>query len=264
MTSAEDRTATIGDLSLHYLDWGTAGLPPLVCLHGITQTAHSWDEVAPALARTHHVRALDQRGHGDSTWAPDGDYRIATQNHDIEDFLRAIDAAPAVLVALSMGGLVAMTLAARAPDLVRALVVVDIAPEVQRRGVDNIRNFIAATDELDHFEDFVTRAHAFNPRRALDNIRERLQHNLQQLPNGRWTWKYDPALRNPALSPLHDGCGDAVQKITMAAAQNTARRISPEKNLASVMVNSLYQSVRRSIHEGSVTSGSMTRRMEWP
>jgi pimeloyl-ACP methyl ester carboxylesterase len=211
MTSAEDRTATIGDLSLHYLDWGTAGLPPLVCLHGITQTAHSWDEVAPALARTHHVRALDQRGHGDSTWAPDGDYRIATQSHDVENFLRTIDAAPAVLVALSMGGLVAMTLAARAPDLVRALVVVDIAPEVQRRGVDNIRNFVAATDALDHFEDFVTRAHAFNPRRALDNIRERLRHNLQQLPSGRWTWKYDAALRNPAR--VGEGMGDLWQQV---------------------------------------------------
>jgi len=211
MTSAEDRTATIGDLSLHYLDWGTAGLPPLVCLHGITQTAHSWDEVAPALARTHHVRALDQRGHGDSTWAPDGDYRLATQNHDVEDFLHTIVAAPAVLVALSMGGLVAMTLAARAPDLVRALVIVDIAPEVQRRGVDNIRNFVAATDELDHFEDFVTRAHAFNPRRTLDNIRERLHHNLQQLPSGRWTWKYDPALRNPTR--VGEGMGDLWQQV---------------------------------------------------
>lgn len=198
MTSPQDRSATVGELTLHYLDWGTAGHPPLLCLHGITQTAHSWDEVAPALARTHHVRALDQRGHGDSTWAPDGDYRITTQNGDVERFLGAIDAAPAILVALSMGGLVALTLAARRPDLVRALVVVDIAPEVQRGGVDNIRSFVAATDELDTFEDFVQRAHSFNPRRSLDNIRARLRHNLRQLPSGRWTWKYDPALRNPA------------------------------------------------------------------
>lgn len=206
MTAARDCTATIGALTLHYLDWGTAGRPPLVCLHGITQTAHSWDEVAPTLARTHHVRALDQRGHGDSTWAPDGDYRIATQNHDIEQFLHAIDATPSVLVALSMGGLVALTLAARAPELVRALVVVDIAPEVQRGGVDNIRSFVAATDELDTFEDFVQRAHSFNPRRSLANIRERLRHNLRQLPTGRWTWKYDPQLRNPAR--VGEGMGD--------------------------------------------------------
>src|SRR5205085_6057694 len=100
MTTARDELAAVGALRLHYLDWGTAGLAPLVCLHGITQTAHSWDEVAPAFARTHHVRALDQRGHGDSTWAPDGDYRIATQDHDVECFLDAMDAKPAVLVAL--------------------------------------------------------------------------------------------------------------------------------------------------------------------
>ena len=211
MPTPQDRTAAIGDLSLHYLDWGTAGLPPLVCLHGITQTAHSWDEVAPAFARTHHVRALDQRGHGDSTWAPDGDYRISTQSGDIERFLAATHAVPAILVALSMGGLVALTLAARRPELVRALVAVDIAPEVQRSGVDNIRSFVAATDELDTFEDFVQRAHSFNPRRTLANIRERLRHNLKQLPTGRWTWKYDPQLRNPAR--VGEGMGDLWEKV---------------------------------------------------
>lgn len=211
MTPPRDCTTTVGDLSLHSLDWGTAGLPPLLCLHGITQTAHSWDEVAPALARTHHVRALDQRGHGDSSWAPDGDYRIATQNRDVEAFLCTVGATPSVLVALSMGGLVALTLAARAPALVRALVVVDIAPEVKRAGVENIRSFVAATDELDHFEDFVARAHAFNPRRSLENIRERLRHNLKQLPNGRWTWKYDPHLRNPAR--VGEALGDLWKEI---------------------------------------------------
>ena len=197
MSAPRDATATVGGLRLHYLDWGTAGLAPLVCLHGITQTAHSWDEVAPALARHHHVRALDQRGHGDSTWAPDGDYGIETQSRDVEEFLRTAIGGPAILVALSMGGLNAMTLAARTPAMVRALVVVDIAPQVERKGVEHIRQFVTANDELDSFEDFVARAHAFNPRRSLDNIRERLRHNLQRLESGRWTWKYDPALRNP-------------------------------------------------------------------
>jgi pimeloyl-ACP methyl ester carboxylesterase len=197
MTPRDERVA-IGDLELHYLDWGTAGLPSLICLHGITQTAHSWDEIAPALAPRHHVLALDQRGHGDSAWAPDGDYRIATQSRDVEAFVTAVARPPAILLALSMGGLNAMTVAARVPALVRALVVVDIAPQVERKGVEHIRSFVAATEELDSFAAFVERAHAFNPRRSLDNIRDRLRHNLRRLPNGRWTWKYDPALRNPA------------------------------------------------------------------
>jgi pimeloyl-ACP methyl ester carboxylesterase len=211
MPAPHDATADIDALSLHYLDWGTHGRPPLVCLHGITQTAHSWDEVAPSLARAHHVHALDQRGHGDSSWAADGDYRLSTQSGDIERFVETTIGGPSVVVALSMGGLVALTLSVRRPDLVRALVVVDIAPEVQRGGVDNIRSFVAATDELDTFEDFVARAHAFNPRRSIDNIRDRLRHNLKQLPSGRWTWKYDPALRNPAR--VGDEMGDLWERV---------------------------------------------------
>jgi esterase len=212
VTVPREAVVSAGALRLHHLDWGTAGLPPLVCLHGITQTAHSWDEVAPALARTHHVRALDQRGHGDSDWAPDGDYRIETQSRDLEAFLGEVVGAPAVLVALSMGGLNAMLLAARAPALVRALVVVDIAPQVERKGVEHIRQFVTANDELDSFEEFVARAHAFNPRRSLDNIRDRLRHNLRRLPSGRWTWRYDPALRDPGraagdVSSLWDRLG---------------------------------------------------------
>jgi len=89
VTAPKDHVLTLPGLVLHYLDWGTEGLPPLVCLHGITQTAHSWDEVAPVLARNHHVLALDQRGHGDTSWAADGDYSLETQSRDIEAFLGA-------------------------------------------------------------------------------------------------------------------------------------------------------------------------------
>src|SRR5437899_186925 len=88
-------------------------------------------------------------------------------------------------------------LAPREAARVRALVVGDIAPQGERKGVDHIRQFVTANDELDTFEDFVARAHAFNPRRSLENIRDRLRHNLRRLPTGRWTWKYDPTLRDP-------------------------------------------------------------------
>jgi pimeloyl-ACP methyl ester carboxylesterase len=211
VTAPRDAFADVGGMRLHFLDWGTAGLPPLVCLHGITQTAHSWDEVAPALRAHHHVRALDQRGHGDSAWAADGDYRIDTQSGDIAAFLAQVVGAPTVLVALSMGGLTAMTVAARRPELVRGLVVVDIAPEVRRQGVEHIRSFVTANDELDSFEEFVARAHAFNPRRSIDNIRDRLRHNLKKLSNGRWTWKYDPILRDP--TPLGGAPTDVWERV---------------------------------------------------
>src|SRR3990172_6966910 len=87
MPTARDATTTLNGLRFHFLDWGTAGRPPLLLLHGGAQTAHSWDDVAPDLATDHHVLALDQRGHGDSAWAPGGAYARADFVGDIAAFL---------------------------------------------------------------------------------------------------------------------------------------------------------------------------------
>jgi len=166
-------------------------------LHGITQTAHSWDEVAAALARDYHVLCLDQRGHGESDWAPDGDYSRQTHAADIAAITDALGLSHILLAGMSMGGINAITLTARHPDTVRALIIVDVSPEIEARGVENIRAFIQAPDELDSVEEFVERAQRFNPRRSRENIRSRLAHNLKRLPSGKWTWKYDTALRAP-------------------------------------------------------------------
>lgn len=196
MPTAQDRYIAARGLKFHYVEWGAATQPPMLCLHGITQTAHSWDEVAAALSPQHRVLCLDQRGHGDSDWAPDHDYTRHTQAADLDAITDALGLSRFILAGMSMGGINAITFTARHPDKVQALIIVDVSPEVQARGVQNIRSFIQAADELDSVEEFVARAHQFNPRRSLENIRSRLSYNLKQLPNGKWTWKYDKALRS--------------------------------------------------------------------
>jgi esterase len=196
MPTAQDRYVRARGLSFHCVEWGAATQPPVLCLHGITQTAHSWDEVAAELADAYRVLCLDQRGHGDSDWAADGDYTRQTQAADVDALTDAIGLSTFILMGMSMGGINSITFTARHPEKVKALIIVDVSPEVQARGVEHIRSFIQAPDELDGFEEFVARAHQFNPRRSLDNIRSRLSHNLKQLPNGKWTWKYDKALRS--------------------------------------------------------------------
>jgi esterase len=197
MATAHDRRVTARGLRFHYVERGLASAPPLLCLHGITQTAHSWDEVADELSSAYRVLCFDQRGHGDSEWAPDGDYARQTQAADVEAITDALGLSRFVLAGMSMGGINAITFTARHPQKVQALIIVDVSPEIQVTGVEHIRSFIQAADELDSVEAFVERAHQFNPRRSLDNIRSRLSHNLKQLPNGKWTWKYDKALRSP-------------------------------------------------------------------
>ncbi len=187
----QDCTVTLRGLSFHYLDWGTEGKPPFVCLHGGAQTAHSWDDFAPVVRGDYHIYALNQRGHGDSDWAADGDYSRQTQSDDVSAFVSALGLPPFILTGLSMGGINAITYTARHAETVRALIIVDVGPEIERRGRENIQGFISGIDELDSFEAFVERAHRFNPRRSLDNLRQRLSHNLKQLPSGKWTWKFD-------------------------------------------------------------------------
>lgn len=197
MNEPIDRTVTARGLKFHYLEWGAASAPVIVCLHGITQTAHSWDEVAADLSRDYRVLCLDQRGHGDSDWAPDRIYARQTMAADVDAISTALGLPSFFLCGMSMGGINAITFSSLWPDRVRGLTIVDVSPEIERKGVDHIRAFIQAQDVLDSFDAFVERAHAFNPRRTLDNIRSRLTHNLKQLPDGRWTWKYDVALRSP-------------------------------------------------------------------
>jgi esterase len=191
----QGHTLTLGGMNFHYLDWGTAGKPPFVLLHGGAQTAHSWDDFAPVVRNDYHVYALDQRGHGDSDWAPDGDYHRTTHCKDVAAFVSTLDFGPHLLVGLSMGGINSITYTARYPERVRALMIVDVGPEIETKGRDNIQDFVSGVDELDSLEAFVERAHKFNPRRSLDNLRQRLSHNLKQQPNGKWTWKFDQTRR---------------------------------------------------------------------
>src|SRR5919202_6536227 len=128
MPEPRDRFVTANGLTLHYLDWGGGrqGVP-LVLLHGLRDQAHGWDAVAPGLVGHGHVLALDQRGHGASDWPPTG-YAPEDFAADLAAFLDVLDlaATPPVVVGHSMGGRTALAFAARYPDRLRGLVVVDV------------------------------------------------------------------------------------------------------------------------------------------
>jgi pimeloyl-ACP methyl ester carboxylesterase len=212
MSSPRDATTTIDGLRFHYLDWGTAGEPPMLLLHGGAQTAHSWDEVAPDFARDHHVLALDQRGHGDTEWSPDGRYRRDDFVTDIRAFLDDRDWSAPTIVALSLGGLNSIAFAARHPDRIAALVVVDVAPTISSRGSQAIAAQLGVR-EFASFEEAVERAAAFNPRRPLENIRTRLRHSLRETEEGRWTYKFDTRIGSGGLESDFERLWDAVREI---------------------------------------------------
>ncbi|SEF97670.1 Pimeloyl-ACP methyl ester carboxylesterase [Thermomonospora echinospora] len=118
MTTA--RTTTVRGMRLSFVDFGGAGVPVLA-LHGHFGRARSFAGAAAALAPEYRLIALEQRGHGHSE--RDGDFSPDAYVADAAAFARSLDLGPLVVLGHSMGGVVAFRLAARHPELVRALVV---------------------------------------------------------------------------------------------------------------------------------------------
>src|SRR6266480_4275083 len=186
-----EKTVLIDELRFRYLDWGNEGLRPILFLHGGALTAHTWDLCCLALRDEFHCIALDQRGHGDSDWAPDADYSVAAQREDIRGFVSRIGLDRFVLVGMSMGAINALAFAISHPETLSALVLIDAGPEVRRPGSRRIRDFVNGGAEPASLDAIIERALAFNPRRDPKILRRSLMHNLRQEPDGTWIWKYD-------------------------------------------------------------------------
>jgi len=192
-----DRTIQLDGLRFHYTEWGAPAAPAVIFLHGITGHARTWDDEARLLADRFHVFALDQRGHGDSDPALDGDYSDAALLGDLEAFVEAQHLTRVSLVALSLGGRVAMNYAGRHPDRVERLVVVDIGPDIAPAGRARVGGLMAhAPERFETLQEVVAYQRANNPRYAEAMLRHRAQHAVRPLPGGGFTWKYDRALRD--------------------------------------------------------------------
>ena len=197
MTLPQDHTTVVGGLTFHYVTWGPESAPPVVLLHGLTSHARSWDALGRELSANRRVIALDQRGHGDSDRAPDGDYRVATMAADVAGFVDALGLGRFELLGLSMGGRVGIAYAGGRGARIERLCIVDIGPEIHLPGMERIRQMMAGSPErIGSEEEAVALARRANPRAPEAGLRERVRHAVRPLPDGGVEWKYDKALRD--------------------------------------------------------------------
>jgi pimeloyl-ACP methyl ester carboxylesterase len=183
-----------GGQTISGLQWGEPG-GDLVLLHGGAQNAHTWDTVALALARP--LLALDLPGHGHSSHRVDHAYWPQENGAAVETALRRLAVSPRLVVGMSLGGLTAIALAARAPDLVPALLLVDVTPGVNHEKASAIVQFVDGPEYFESFEEILERTIAFNPTRSESSLRRGVLHNARRLDDGRWSWRYDLPRRRP-------------------------------------------------------------------
>lgn len=195
-----------GGLTLVAEAWGDPTGPTVVLLHGGGQTRHAWAGTAATLAEAgFHALAVDQRGHGESDWAPDGNYERERFADDVIELARALPSPP-ILVGASLGGISSLMAIHRSETpIARALVLVDIATRMEPKGLDRIFTFMqAAPDGFASLDEAADAIADYNPHRRRPTDLNGLKKNLREGPDGRWRWHWDPRFiesKHPAEPP---------------------------------------------------------------
>jgi pimeloyl-ACP methyl ester carboxylesterase len=177
---------------------GDAERGPMLLLHGGGQTRYSWRRTGEAMADLgFDVLSVDARGHGESDWAPDGDYTIDALVADLREVATGVGRPP-VVVGASMGGMAGLVAEGEHPGTVRALVLVDVVPRMDPKGVARIRAFMgAAPDGFATLEEVAEAIRRYQPHRTRPVDTTSLRKNVRQGPDGRWYWHWDPAFLGP-------------------------------------------------------------------
>ncbi|WP_375482641.1 alpha/beta fold hydrolase [uncultured Jatrophihabitans sp.] len=188
--------------------------------HGGGQTRHSWKATAEHVARAGWTAvSVDTRGHGDSTWAPDGDYSMDVL---VGDVVAAAQRYPSpVLIGASLGGLMSLVAVGTGRVAARGLVLVDVAPRIERDGTRRIGEFMRRHAEtgfadLDEVADAVA---AYNPHRPRPTSTDGLRKNVRRRDDGRWYWHWDPRM-------MRADADEPSRQVDVDMLRSAARRIS--------------------------------------
>ncbi len=217
-------------LKLHVREYGASnrGFLPVVCLHGLARTSADFHTLALALAtdpkRPRRVIAPDYRGRGlserDRNWR---NYDIKIELDDVMQVMAATGVNDAVFVGTSRGGLITMAMAPLRPAAIRGVVLNDIGPVLDARGLIRIRSYVGklpsprSWDEAAEIlrQTFGTQFPILNKEEWTGYARRTWTEE-----SGRFAPSYDPALMKtlevldleaplPVMWPLFEGLGHA-------------------------------------------------------
>lgn len=177
--------------------WGNPEAPPVLLLHGGGQTRHSWGQTAKILAnKGWYAIAYDARGHGKSSWSAEAQYTLDFLVNDLKGIIAQMNKKPA-LVGASMGGLTSMLAQGETDEIfTSAIILVDVAPRVEQKGVERIFKFMSANmaQGFATLEEAADAVAAYLPHRPRPKTLSRLEKNLRKKEDGRYYWHWDPKI----------------------------------------------------------------------
>ena len=191
-------------LELFYRDYkGARERLPVLCIPGLTRNSRDFEFIAAHMAVSRRVIVADLRGRGKSAYAKDPRrYTVAIEAADMFRLLDHADVREVILLGTSRGGLVAMTMAATRPDVLRGVILNDIGGEIDAAGLRRVLNIVELEGRLPDWNAAVRQlkqnhAGAFPD---IDDARwNTCAHALYREENGQVLPDYDPALADAIL-----------------------------------------------------------------
>jgi pimeloyl-ACP methyl ester carboxylesterase len=190
-------------LSLHNRIYGAASAHlPVVCLPGLARTSADFHEVATHLSthaqRPRQVVAMDYRGRGRSDFDPKPEnYDVRVEMQDVQDVLTALGIHHAFIIGTSRGGLISMGLSAVRPTLIKGVVMNDIGPVIEGRGLARIKGYVGKLPEPKTYSEaveLIKRIASQHFPRLNAQEWDRFARRTFKEQNGRLMADYDPQL----------------------------------------------------------------------
>ncbi len=173
---------------------GSGAFPVSVLIHGYGEGAYVWKACLRDITACSSAYLVNLRGHGDSDWDPQRRYDAPTHARDVEHIVRQVAPAAAVLIGHSLGALVALLVAARAPTTVAALVLVDFGPtparEVWLQARDNLARSLRGYATVAEYASWLERSRPLTQ----PDVLPQLAHDALRADVHGFTPKVDPAL----------------------------------------------------------------------
>jgi pimeloyl-ACP methyl ester carboxylesterase len=229
--SFKSKFVQAGSVKLHYLDYGTAGLPPMLCVHGSAAHAHWFDFVAPGFTADHHVLSVDLRGHGESEWVSPPKYFYSDYAADLNAAVEALDLRHFVLVGHSMGGAISLLYAATYPGRAKSLIVVDTTVNLSPERIAAMREVGARPGRAYATQEELIARYKLRPGNSLADpeiVRYIASHSARQAQDGNWTLKFDRDVY--ATREVSDGrpSWNKIKIPTLLVKGDRSGRLSPE------------------------------------
>ncbi len=233
------------------------GEPTFLLIHGFGDGGFIWIDFLPRLASISRAIAIDLRGHGDSDWDIHSRYSATAHLDDVDFVIDKLGLTDIVFIGHSLGGEIAIRLAAQRPKLVRGIIIVDFGPELDRMATAHIRReFVVESRVYWEHSEYIAHLEEKLPL-ICPRLRRPLAHSaLRTRAQGGYELKRDPAMATtfgpcgtsmlPALWPMLKEI--SCPALLVRGAASSVLPLSVAKRMLHVLPNGSFSSVKLAGH----------------